>query len=240
MQAIILAGGEGTRLRSVVRDRPKPMAEIAGKPFLEYLLLQLKQADIEDIILSIGYKGNVIQSYFKTGAERGVKIAYSIEQQPLGTGGAVREAIACSSDDVFIVMNGDSFFDLDIHRLLQFHHENNGLGTIALTNIHNSERYGNVTVNHKGEIIRFEEKSAAVDSVINCGVYILQRTILSFLSAEEVSLEKEIFPQLIGKGLFGMIQAGYFIDIGIPSDYMFLQTNSGPLFKALGLPNGNV
>src|SRR3989304_3798957 len=113
MKAVILAGGEGTRLREIIKDVPKPMAPVGGRPFLEYLILQLARWDFRKIILSIGYRGSIIKSYFGNGEQCGVNIKYSEEYEPLGFGGALRKAAQMIEDEQFIAMNGDSFFDID-------------------------------------------------------------------------------------------------------------------------------
>src|SRR3972149_7231807 len=158
MRAVILAGGEGLRLRNVVKNAPKPMARIAGSPFLEYLILQLIRWNIKEIVLSIGYKGGIIKSYFGNGKKWDVKILYSEEVFPLGTGGALKKASSFIDSDRFVVMNGDSFFDADLTKLLEIHNKRNAIATVALTSVENKSRYGSVDVNNDHEVLRFIEK----------------------------------------------------------------------------------
>ncbi|MCF6154429.1 MAG: hypothetical protein E3K36_04085 [Candidatus Brocadia sp.] len=222
MKAIILAGGFGTRLREVVKDVPKPMAPVAGKPFLEYLVLQLAKWKIKEIILSIGYKGDVIKAYFGNGKNFGVKIRYSKEKEPLGTGGAIRQSLTHVDDDEFIVMNGDSFLNADFYELVSRHYAWHAKATIGLVQTQNTSRYGRVERNEKGEVVRFVEKSSERDGLINGGVYIFRREVFHGISSGNVSLENQILPSLVNHGLYGIIVHGFFIDIGVPRDYLTL------------------
>jgi len=234
MKAVILAGGLGTRLRGVLGDLPKPMAPIGGKPFLEYLVRQLCRLGIRDIIFATGYKGEAIASHFAGGAAWGARISYSAEKTPLGTGGAVREAMGTSESDRYLVLNGDSFFDLDFASLLDFHHRKNALASIALRQLPDTGRYGRVEISPDGDITSFREKEAGGAGLINSGVYLFERGILSRFPAGPFSLEGEVLPKLIGNGLYGMIQQGFFIDIGIPEDYFRISVDFGALSCAEG------
>jgi NDP-sugar pyrophosphorylase family protein len=220
MKAIILAGGEGKRLRPVVNDIPKPMAPVKGIPFLEYLILQLKKQNIKDIIISTGYKGNVIKSYFQDGDNWDINIEYSEEDKPLGTGGALRKAGELIDDDQFIVMNGDSFFDIEFKQLISFHEEKEAVATIGLAYVETIERYGHVEVGSNGEITEFIEKGNSVSAGnVNGGVYVLNSELINKIPFGQVSLETEVFPDLINKGLFGVKFKSFFIDIGKPEEY---------------------
>ncbi len=220
MKAIILAGGEGKRLRSVINDVPKPMAPINGKPFLEYLILQLRKQNIKDIIFSIGYKGSIIKSYFQDGGNWDINIEYSEEDKPLGTGGALRKAGELIDDEQFIVMNGDSFFDIEFKQLISFHKEKQAVATISLAYAETIERYGHVEIGNDGEITKFVEKGNSVSSgYINGGIYILNSELINKIPLGQVSLETEVLPNLINRGLFGMKFKSFFIDIGKPEEY---------------------
>ncbi|MFA4828260.1 MAG: nucleotidyltransferase family protein [Thermodesulfovibrionales bacterium] len=225
MKAIILAGGKGTRLQSVISDIPKPMAPVGSKPFLEYLVLQLKYWDIKDIVISIGYKGEVIKSYFGDGKKWGVTIEYSEEYTPMGTGGAVREALKYIHNDNTVVLNGDSFFSADFKELISSHGTNDRFATIALVHLKNMDRYGMVSFNDKNEIVSFSEKRGEGAGFINAGIYVLNKKIAAYLPDGPVSLERDVFPKLIWKGLSGIVQEGFFIDIGIPEDYRYIASN---------------
>lgn len=221
MKAIILAGGYGTRLRPVVSDIPKPMAPVAGKPFLEYLILQLKKARIRDIILSVGYMGGVIRSYFSDGKSWDVKIEYVEEREPLGTGGGVREAIAGMDDEKSIVLNGDSFLSVNFGELVRYHENHAAVATMALALCEDTSRYGKVQINERGEVVEFTEKGKGGKGHVNGGVYVVNRSLRKYLPAGKSSLERDVFPRIIGTGLYGMPASGFFIDIGVPEDYRF-------------------
>jgi D-glycero-alpha-D-manno-heptose 1-phosphate guanylyltransferase len=225
MKAIILAGGKGTRLQSVVNDLPKPMAPVGGKPFLEYLIRQLLSCRISEIILSVGYKKESIMSYFSNGADYGATISYVQEKVPLGTGGAIKKAFSSVIDTDILVMNGDSFFDADIPALISYHYQKNAAVTMALLSMKDTGRYGRVEMSSDGKIISFREKENSVSGLINTGIYMLNRTILPSIPDGVVSFETCVLTQLVGNGLFGSKQDGFFIDIGIPSDYHYADAN---------------
>jgi NDP-sugar pyrophosphorylase family protein len=220
MKAIILAGGEGKRLRSVINDIPKPMAPVKGIPFLEYLILQLKKQNIKDIIISTGYKGSIIKSYFQNGNNWEINIEYSEEEKPLGTGGALRKAGELIDEEQFIVMNGDSFFDIEFKQLISFHEDKQAVATIGLAYVETIERYGQVEIGNDGEITKFIEKGNS-DSTgyINGGIYLLTSKLINKIPLGQVSLETEVFPNIINEGLFGVKLKRFFIDIGKPEEY---------------------
>lgn len=239
MKALILAGGLGTRLRPLLDDRPKPMAPVAGKPFLEYLLLQLSHYHVQDIILSVGYQAKLISNYFEDGKRWNLRIQYSYEEQPLGTAGAVKLAEDYLGEDTFLVLNGDSFFDLDLTSFVQQHYSNKAQATIALSAVESSQRYGTVELDQDGQILRFLEKSGEgsqhTTSLINAGVYLFNRPVLDIIpSGIPVSLEREIFPVLIGRHFYGVPYRAFFIDIGVPEDYLKLQQEPGRLLDYCG------
>ena len=233
MQALILAGGAGTRLRSVLGDNlNKPMAPIADKPFLEHLIMRLQQEHVDDIILSVGYKAELIQSYFGQGGRWGMHLTYSRETEPLGTGGAVKLAEGVMRGDELLVLNGDSFFDVDLDDLARFHHEVGATATVALAQVDNAQRYGAVRLDDAQRIVGFTEKDdQARAGLINGGIYVLTRTVFGMIPSGQVcSLERDVFPALIGRNLYGRPFPGFFIDIGVPADYMRLQADASPLY----------
>lgn len=231
MKAIILAGGEGTRLREIIKEIPKPMAPIAGKPFLEYLVLELAKWNINEIVLAIGYKGGVIKSYFGNGKKWNTDILYSEEKKMLGTGGALREASRLINDEQFVVMNGDSILEVDFNDLSDFHKKNDAIVTVGLVNVDDAARYGRVGINKKGEVEGFIEKGTEGYGLINGGVYIFNHEIIKAISSGTVSLEREVLPSLIKKGLYGMVIKGFFVDIGMPVDYINLFKNPEKLIE---------
>jgi NDP-sugar pyrophosphorylase family protein len=234
MQALILAGGLGTRLRKITKDTPKVMVNIKERPFLEYLILQLKNYNLNDIILCTGYLKEKIESYFGNGNHLGVNIVYSEEPKPLGTGGAIKLAESLVKSDDFIVMNGDSFFDIDLDKLISYHFNKRALATIALVEVKDIRRFGIVKIDKDGKIESFFEKAKKQDSnLINGGTYLLNKEIFKFIPKDKsISLEKEIFPKLINSNRFyGVSFKNYFIDIGIPKAYKILQENPECLLK---------
>jgi len=222
MKCVILAGGKGERLKKVISDIPKPMAPVAGKPFLEYLILQLKKYNIRNVIISIGYKGNAIKSYFGNGGKWDMNISYSPEDEPLGTGGALKKAINMVDDEQFIVMNGDSYLDIDLTKFLDFHIERHAGTTLSLAHRNDTCRYGRVEINKDGRVHRFVGKGVSGCGLINGGIYVFRQEIVDIIPDGNISLEDMILPVIIEKGLFGMTVNGFFIDIGIPEDYLMI------------------
>ncbi len=235
MKAIILAGGAGTRLGGIVRDVPKPMAPVAGKPFLEYLVLQLVRQGFSNVIISIGYMGDVIKSYFGNGDRWDAQIAYSEEDEPLGTGGALREAIKTTEGEQFIVMNGDSFLDVDFNELIACHRSSQAMISMALAYVDDITRYGLVEVEGGGKVVGFCEKGAGGRGIINGGVYACRREIVDSIPAGKVSLENDVFPALINNGLYGFELNGCFVDIGVPGDYLGLCEDPRKVLDGIGL-----
>ena len=221
-EAIILAGGKGSRLQSVVNDRPKPMAKIADRPFLEYLLRYLKDQGIRTAVICTGYKEEMIREYFADGVKFGIQIKYSNEEFPLGTAGAVRKALNSLSGERFLVLNGDSYCEFDIDEMLGIHLSSSALATICLVNSDDCSRYGSVEIDVQGMILSFNEKSSNCRSgLINAGVYILERKLIERIEkGKMISLEKDIFPNILRGALSSCrIKSGIFIDIGTPESY---------------------
>ena len=248
MQAILLCGGMGTRLRSVVSDRPKPMADICGKPFLQYLLEMLRDKGITEVIFALGYMGEMIEEYFQDGSAFGLKIAYSYEEEPLGTGGAIRNALPKILEEEVLVLNADTYFPMDYQGLLRFHQENDGDFSLATRAIEDISRYGAVRRDPAGRILAWNEKlgdggqqpgegskqpiegnaqqaaSASPKSLsgeINGGIYVMKKSLIAEIPEGKHSLEQDCIPKWLseGKRIFGLPFHGYFMDIGIPEDY---------------------
>jgi D-glycero-alpha-D-manno-heptose 1-phosphate guanylyltransferase len=225
MKAVVLAGGQGTRLKGVIKDIPKPMAPIETRPFMEYIILQLRKAGISEIVISTGYRGEVIKSCFGNGKGLNLSISYSEEREPLGTGGAIKKALGMIQDKNVIAMNGDSFLEIDFEELISFHHEQNAITTMGLVPLENTGRYGAVKVNDKKEIVSFSEKGSHQKGFINGGVYIINRKLMDFIPEGQISLEKDVFPLLLGRRLYGLAINGFFVDIGVPEDYLKLRND---------------
>lgn len=231
MDAIILAGGFGTRLRSVVSDVPKPMAPVGKQPFLSYLLKYLQQYDINKVILCTGYKHQVIEEYFSSSYNQ-LHIEYSIEDEPLGTGGAIKKAMSIIDSDNAIILNGDTLFNINLSEFINLHDKENADVTIALKFLNDFDRYGSVVLDGN-KIIGFEEKSYKSSGYINGGVYIINKHLFELYSLSSTfSFEKEVLESKVAKlNIVGYKSSSYFIDIGIPEDYEKAQTEVKELFN---------
>lgn len=217
-EAIIVAGGFGTRMRGVLKDIPKPMADINGKPFLDYLIKSLAGKGIKRFILSLGYKADYIKNYFQN-HELKDSIIYSVENEPLGTGGGIKKALNGTGGKNLLVANGDTFFDVDIQKEADFHNSNNSDVTLALKKMDNCSRYGVVKINDMMQITGFEEKKEGLKGYINGGVIVINRNILNGMP-ERFSFEKDFLTHQFSKlKMYGYPFDGYFIDIGVPEDY---------------------
>lgn len=227
MEAILLCGGLGTRLRSVVSDRPKPMADIAGKPFLHYLVKMLSESGVKHLIFALGYMGEQIEAYFQSGEEYGLSISYSYEDSPLGTGGAIRNALSKVSGENVLVLNADTYFHTDYESLLREQLKNKAAMTIASRKIEDISRYGAILKDESGRILRWNEKMSS-DQVetprpgeINGGIYVMQKSLIEKIPEGKQSLENDCIPAWLEDGLYlqAISSDGYFMDIGIPEDY---------------------
>jgi D-glycero-alpha-D-manno-heptose 1-phosphate guanylyltransferase len=218
MQALILAGGRGERLRPLTDNVPKPMLLVQGKPFLSYLVKSLSSQGIADFIFATGYKGEVIESYFHSGQDYGIKIQYSKEDIPLGTAGPVKKAGNLINGEDLLVLNGDTFVQIDLKQMANFHQQMGKLITIAAVRVENPGRYGQLVIQN-GVISEFKEKGQEIISnYINAGVYIFKKEILKYFSGEKQDFEKDIFPKFLNN-IATFKTAGYFIDIGVKEDY---------------------
>lgn len=219
-EAIILAGGRGTRLQSVVSDVPKPMAIVADRPFLEYLLEQLITQGICRVVISVGYKAGIITEHFGS-VYKSLEIVYAIENEPLGTGGGIKFALSfCQSDDIYI-LNGDTYFGIQFQKLAFFKDHYKSPFLIALHEIENNGRFGGVEIDDQFSITEFRPKEKVGNCLINAGIYLVNKSkYLSLNQDKHFSIEEHIFTQLLGTEHFkGVPCHGYFIDIGIPDDY---------------------
>jgi D-glycero-alpha-D-manno-heptose 1-phosphate guanylyltransferase len=219
--AAILAGGFGTRLRAVVGDRPKVLAEVGGRPFLSRLLDQLARAGVQQVVLCTGYLGEQVEQTY--GSRYGeMDVYHSRESTPLGTGGALRAILPLVGSDPVLILNGDSYCDFDIADFARFHRSRASEASIVLARVADTSRYGRVNVGPDGRIESFEEKAAATGpGWINAGAYLVSRRALEQLPEHEpLSLEREVFPAWIdGAGMSGYRSEGRFLDIGTPASY---------------------
>lgn len=219
-ECIILAGGLGTRLRSEVADLPKCMAPVAGKPFLHYVLKYLSAQNISRFIFSVGYMHEAIENYIKANhADK--EVIFSLEEEPFGTGGAIKLALQQCNEENVLIVNGDTLFEADTNKLLWHHIELNAHCTLALKPMQYFDRYGVVWLDKKNMITGFSEKQQTAKGLINGGVYILQKSAFQQLNLpQKFPFEKDYLEKYTGaEKMIGVPDEGYFIDIGIPEDF---------------------
>ncbi|HWM64749.1 MAG TPA: NDP-sugar synthase [Solirubrobacterales bacterium] len=226
MQAIVLVGGEGTRLRPLTETVPKPALTLIDRPFLAHMIEWLAGHGVEEVVLACGFLPDALREALAGEEERaGAKIRYVVEPEPLGTAGAIRYAADALGDDLndrFLALNGDVLTDLDLTALLKAHEERAARATIGLHPVEDSSAYGLVRSGEAGEVLAFLEKTGeAVPGEVNAGMYVLQRSALELIPpGENVSIERDVFPRLVGNGLHGLRLDGYWMDIGTPERYL--------------------
>jgi mannose-1-phosphate guanylyltransferase len=226
MQAIVLVGGEGTRLRPLTSDVPKPAVTLVDRPFLAYAIEWLAAHGVGEVVLACGFLPEVLREALgDEEARAGVAITYFAEPEPLGTAGAIRFAAAALGDRLeerFLALNGDVLADLDLSALVRAHRDRGARATIGLHPVADSSAYGLVRCDEAGGVLEFLEKTGeAVPGEINAGAYVLERSVLDIVPAgRAVSIEREVFPRLVGEGLCGLLLDGYWMDIGTPERYL--------------------
>ena len=221
---VILAGGLGTRLRSVIPDKQKVLVEIKNRPFLNFLLDQLLSAGAREVVLCTGHRADEVQTIL--GIEyKSLKLVYSIESKPLGTGGALRLAFSHLTSDSVLIMNGDSYINVDLKDFLKWFKKKALAAALILTKMGDTSRYGRLVSDDEGRIQSFEEKSvSAFSGWINAGVYLLNKNLINSIPyGRTYSLENDFFPKLISDGLYGYQCEGEFIDIGTPESYLLAE-----------------
>jgi NDP-sugar pyrophosphorylase family protein len=225
MQAVILVGGEGTRLRPLTYALPKPMVPVLGRPFIGWIIERLREAGVEDVILSCGYLPDTIRAYFGDGSAHGVKLHYVVEQEPLGTAGAIKHAIDFIHGALY-VCNGDILVGLDLRTLHESHVSRGAIATIHTRAVDDPSQFGVVETDPMGRVERFVEKPRPGETDardINAGTYVLEREAVEAIpSGRAVSIERETFPHLIGKTgrVYAVSTADYWIDVGRPGPYI--------------------
>ena len=224
-EAIILAGGLGTRLREAVPDLPKCMAPVAGKPFLYYVISYFAKQGIDKFLFSLGYKHEIIEDYITSEFDT-IQYTFCVEEKPLGTGGAIRLACEQVTEKTALVLNGDTLFQVNLDKLAPFHHMCGADCTLSLKPMRNFDRYGVVTLNKDYSIESFREKDYYQEGLINGGIYALNVGKFQSENLPEVfSFEHDYLEAYYKKRrMYGVIQDEYFIDIGIPDDYMRAQS----------------
>ncbi|MFH1131074.1 MAG: nucleotidyltransferase family protein [Pseudomonadota bacterium] len=228
MKAVILAGGQGTRLRKVVADRPKPLAEINSEPFLALQLRQLSSFGLNQVVFCVSDRAEMIMSHFGNGKNLKMSIEYAVENEPLDTAGAIKNANALLGDEeMFLVLNGDTFLEVDLNALIEHKCQKTNLGTLCVHQTQDAAGKGVIEIAHNGRILTFNEKTSQGEpAIVNAGVYVFSKEILDHIPANtRVSLERETLPNLLrqGKELDVFETNGTFIDIGTPSEYFRAQ-----------------
>jgi mannose-1-phosphate guanylyltransferase len=225
MQAIVLVGGEGTRLRPLTESVPKPALTLVDRPFLAYVIEWLAGHGVEEVVLACGFLPDVLREALGDGELAGARIRYVVEPDPLGTAGAIRFAadrLGGTLEDRFLALNGDVLTDLDLTALLRAHEERDARATIALHPVEDSSAYGLVRCGEDGEVLEFLEKTGErAPGEVNAGMYVLERSVLDLIPlGESTSIEREVFPRLVGNGLRALRLDGYWMDIGTPERYL--------------------
>lgn len=226
MQAIVLVGGEGTRLRPLTETVPKPALTLVDRPFLAYMVEWLAGHGVTEVVLACGFLPDVLREALAGEEKRaGVRIRFVVEPERRGTAGAIRFAadeLGADLDERFLALNGDVLTDLDLSALLGAHRERAARATIGLHPVEDSSAYGLVRSGPEGEVLEFLEKTGErAPGEVNAGMYVLERTVLDLIPpGEEVSIERDVFPRLVGEGLHGMRLDGYWMDIGTPERYL--------------------
>lgn len=226
MQAIVLVGGEGTRLRPLTETVPKPALTLVDRPFLAYMIEWLAGHGVEEVVLACGFLPDVLREVLAGEEERaGARIRYVVEPEPLGTAGAIRFAADELGEELgerFLALNGDVLTDLDLGALLHAHGERAARATIGLHPVEDSSAFGLVHSGPDGEVLAFLEKTGeAAPGEVNAGMYVLERSVLELIPpGESCSIERDVFPRLVGEGLHGLLLDGYWVDIGTPERYL--------------------
>ena len=224
MKAVILSGGLGTRLRPLTINTPKTMVPVLNIPFLEYVIRRLRQHNVSQVVLALNYLPQPIKDYFGNGSRFGIKLNYILEETPLGTAGAIKNAEKFL-DETFLVLNGDIFTDLDLTAMIDFHNKKESGVTIALTPVNDPTSYGLVETDVQDRVTRFLEKpswSQVTTNMINAGTYILETDVLSSIPPQtKFSFEREVFPPLLEQGepIYAYPSSCYWMDIGTPEKY---------------------
>jgi mannose-1-phosphate guanylyltransferase len=225
MQAIVLVGGEGTRLRPLTLRTPKPALTLVDRPFLAYMIEWLAGHGVTEVVLACGFLPDVLRDALGDDERAGVRLSYVEEPEPRGTAGAIRfaaEQIGDDLDDRFLALNGDVLTDLDLTALLRAHDERGARATLGLHPVEDSSAYGLVQTGATGEVLEFLEKTGREEpGEINAGMYVLERSVLDWIApTANVSIERDVFPRLVGDGLQGLRLDGYWMDIGTPDRYL--------------------
>src|SRR5919199_234066 len=231
MKAVVMAGGEGTRLRPMTSSMPKPLLPVANRPIMEHVLRLLKRHGLNETVVTVQFLASLVKNYFGDGEELGMELSYANEEKPLGTAGSVKNAEEALKDDAFLVISGDALTDFDLTELINFHKEKGALVTVCLTRVPNPLEFGITIVDEEGRVERFLEKPTwgqVFSDTVNTGIYVMEPEVFDYVAAgEQVDWSGDVFPQLLkeGKPIFGYVAEGYWEDVGTHESYLKAQAD---------------
>ncbi|HJD79974.1 mannose-1-phosphate guanyltransferase [Kitasatospora aureofaciens] len=225
MKAVVMAGGEGTRLRPMTSSMPKPLLPVANMPIMEHVLRLLKRHGLSDTVVTVQFLASLVKNYFGDGEELGMHLTYAHEETPLGTAGSVKNAEDALKDDSFLVISGDALTDFDLTKLIDYHRSKNALVTVCLTRVPNPLEFGITITDEEGRVERFLEKPTwgqVFSDTVNTGIYVMEPEVFDYVAAgESVDWSSDVFPQLLkeGKRVYGYVAEGYWEDVGTHESY---------------------
>lgn len=231
MKAVVMAGGEGTRLRPMTSSMPKPLLPVANRPIMEHVLRLLKRHGLNETVVTVQFLASLVKNYFGDGEELGMELTYANEEKPLGTAGSVKNAEEALKDDAFLVISGDALTDFDLTELINFHKEKGALVTVCLTRVPNPLEFGITIVDEEGKVERFLEKPTwgqVFSDTVNTGIYVMEPEVFDYVEADvPVDWSGDVFPQLMkeGKPVYGFIAEGYWEDVGTHESYVKAQAD---------------
>ncbi|MDR0344171.1 MAG: nucleotidyltransferase family protein, partial [Nocardiopsaceae bacterium] len=231
MKAVVMAGGEGTRLRPMTANQPKPMLPVANKPIMEHVLKLLKRHGFDETVVTVQFLASLVRNYFADGEDVGMSLQYATEESPLGTAGSVKNAEDALRDDTFLVISGDALTDIDLSAMVAYHKKQGALVTVGLTRVPNPLEFGIIIVGEDGRIQRFLEKPTwgqVFSDTVNTGIYVMEPEVLAHVAAgEQVDWSGDVFPELLESGapLYGWVADGYWEDVGTHQSYLKAQAD---------------
>ncbi|HEY5031837.1 MAG TPA: sugar phosphate nucleotidyltransferase, partial [Actinomycetes bacterium] len=225
MKAVVMAGGEGTRLRPMTASMPKPLLPVVNRPIMEHVLRLLRKHGFTEVVVTVQFLASLVRNYFGDGEELGMQLQYATEEEPLGTAGSVKNAEAALADDTFLVISGDALTDIDLTALVAFHKEKKALVTVCLTRVPDPLEFGITILDEEGRVERFLEKPTwgqVFSDTVNTGIYVMEPEVFDYVAAgEPVDWSADVFPRLIeeGRAVFGYVADGYWEDVGTLESY---------------------
>lgn len=231
MKAVVMAGGEGTRLRPMTSSMPKPLLPVVNRPIMEHVLRLLKRHGLNETVVTVQFLASLVRNYFGDGEELGMELTYANEEKPLGTAGSVKNAEEALKDDAFLVISGDALTDFDLTDLIAFHKEKGALVTVCLTRVPNPLEFGITIVDEEGKVERFLEKPTwgqVFSDTVNTGIYVMEPEVFDYVAADvSVDWSGDVFPQLMkeGKPIYGYVAEGYWEDVGTHESYVKAQAD---------------